>query len=430
MNASAAAIAADLGDILKIAFSKGLSIGGTTLGENPLINYSGQGNHPNMPEIEPRPAYALTVRIRACLAPGTARFELQKIKFRNIKLFFDGFDCAQAETQTRLEIKKSQFELYRPVYVTPCVPPSIPAEGCSIDTSKCESYMSNSILALRAMNRTVIDRSGFYRLARAPLEGKPDHIGNVLVLAGVSKLTIKNSHIYGRITTGINLVPTADSSGKILTPTQNTIESTSIQRTQDAWGEGEDHAIYAWGFDGLKVTGNQISGFSPCASGYAKFRNARNLLIEKNQFYGSGVALYTYKISSNPSWEIFENITVRKNTVTLAVGENGQHIACGTSPVPVVRQCMSDRNLPLEQTDNSIYYWSNLPSGKTPEKSLSLSENRFQGGLRIMSVTDQSQWSLLNNTPMNGGSIQCPMKPTDRLPDLSSRISPPPAPCN
>ncbi|MER6579681.1 glycosyl hydrolase family 28-related protein [Nonomuraea sp. NPDC001023] len=110
-----------------------------------------------------------------------------------------------------------------------------------------------------------------------------------------------------------------------------------------------DHGVYAWGFDGLKITGNWLRGWPQDARGGLKVRNGAGATIAGNLLYGTALLLYTYDVTNAP--KVFQDVVVCGNvydirTVTPAADHSG------------------------------IMYWRNFP-GTGAEQAIAVFGNRF-----------------------------------------------------
>jgi len=133
------------------------------------------------------------------------------------------------------------------------------------------------------------------------------------------------------------------------------IANNSIHRIESWVNSAEtDHGIYFHSFDGLTITGNDISGWPANSSGGSvKARNAKNLTINNNTFTTSGILLYTYDHATHP---YLENVIVEDNTIDVAN--------------------------PADDLYHGIGYWRNTTNGS--EYSIRIANNQLpNGSIRI-----------------------------------------------
>ncbi|SEH02635.1 Pectate lyase superfamily protein [Nonomuraea solani] len=110
-----------------------------------------------------------------------------------------------------------------------------------------------------------------------------------------------------------------------------------------------DHAVYAWGFSGLRVTGNWTRGWPQDARGGLKVRNGTGATIAGNLLNGTAVLLYTYDVTNAP--KVFQDVVVCGNVYDIR----------GHTPA----------------ADHSgIMYWRNFP-GTGAELAIAVFGNRF-----------------------------------------------------
>lgn len=431
VNQKAADVAAYLGTTLTSAFQKGLTLSASVSGVESAVIYSGVGNHVSMPTTLPRPSYSLIVSVNACLSAGSTQFQIDGLKFRNIHFRFSGASCTGANLRTKATIKNSRFELYRPVFIRPCVVDYSNSPDCNLNISGCESYTLNAIISFRLMSELTLSSSIFYRLPVEPVGGAADTLGNGILFVGVNQAVLEKSYVIGRLVTALNVTPTTTSAGAFVPSSAVRIENNVMTReTQDGLSRrkpgpplGEDHGLYAHGFDDLLIKNNQVSGWSQCATGYSfKLRNGKNLKVLDNTLYNSGIATYTYQYPADKSFEAFDHVQISNNRIVLNT-RGTQQLACGAAAVEPIRQCMIERDEQFERSPNSIFYWSTI-AGVKAEHDVLIEKNRFQGDLRVFTVTDKNQWRLLQNRPEPGGVIQCPQFAGQVLPDLSGKIVP------
>lgn len=82
----------------------------------------------------------------------------------------------------------------------------------------------------------------------------------------------------------------------------------------------EDHGLYAWGVDGLVVTGNYADGWTATgAGGSMKLRNSARVVVAGNHLMRSGIMMYTH-------WDVspshFSRVRVAGNRIDL-LGNDG-----------------------------------------------------------------------------------------------------------
>ncbi|MEU8764325.1 glycosyl hydrolase family 28-related protein [Streptomyces sp. NPDC048659] len=110
-----------------------------------------------------------------------------------------------------------------------------------------------------------------------------------------------------------------------------------------------DHALYAWGFNGLRIEGNWLRGWPQDDRGGLKVRNGHDATITGNYLSSTALLLYTYDVTNAP--KEFKDVTVCRNTYDIR----------DETPSP---------------THSGIMYWRNF-SGTGPEDAIALFDNRF-----------------------------------------------------
>ncbi|NUT04003.1 MAG: hypothetical protein HOV76_11020 [Hamadaea sp.] len=146
-----------------------------------------------------------------------------------------------------------------------------------------------------------------------------------------------------------------------------------------------DHAMYAWGFSGLRITGNWMRGWPQNATGGLKVRNGTGATIAGNLLYGTALLLYTYDVTNAP--KVFQDVVVCGNvydirTVTPAADHSG------------------------------IMYWRNFP-GTGAERAIAVFGNRFldpragtEGRPDISQVAgDTAAFAASGNTYADGRAV-------------------------
>lgn len=146
-----------------------------------------------------------------------------------------------------------------------------------------------------------------------------------------------------------------------------------------------DHAVYAWGFTGLRITGNWMRGWPQDATGGLKVRNGTGATIAGNLLHGTAVLLYTYDVTNAP--KVFKDVVVCDNvydirTVTPAADHSG------------------------------IMYWRNF-GGTGAEQEIAIFGNRFldpkagtKGRPDVSQVAgDASAFTASGNTYADGRAV-------------------------
>ncbi|MEV0385048.1 glycosyl hydrolase family 28-related protein [Nonomuraea sp. NPDC050643] len=110
-----------------------------------------------------------------------------------------------------------------------------------------------------------------------------------------------------------------------------------------------DHAVYAWGFSGLRITGNWMRGWPQDATGGLKVRNGTGATIAANLLHDTAVLLYTYDVTNAP--KVFQDVVVCGNVYDIrAVTPAADH--------------------------SGVMYWRNFP-GTGAELAIAVFGNRF-----------------------------------------------------
>lgn len=146
-----------------------------------------------------------------------------------------------------------------------------------------------------------------------------------------------------------------------------------------------DHALYAWGFNGLTVRGNWARGWPQTAAGGLKVRNGTTATIAGNYLDGTALLLYTYAATNVP--EVFQDVVVCGNVYDV------RHVTPGPG-------------------HNGVQYWRNF-TGTGIEQAIAVFDNRFvdpaagQPDRPDISQTagDRDAFAAHNNTYPDGSPV-------------------------
>lgn len=258
------------------------------------------------------------------------------------------FDSGKAESGTPPEDTH---------YIGPIKATSVTVSGCRF--RRTSAYPGKGVYGYLAVNLTVQN-----------------------CIFGASDSSGADAATYGHFKTAINLNNSSTSGGFV----SNTLITGNWVYRNIAMTSGtlEDHGFYMLGFNGLTVTNNTISGWTPSSTGGAmKIRQGINAKVDGNTLIRSGILLYVY--DNNPVLYL-QDVVITNNTIT-----------CYDDPVPA-------------DIYHGIGYWRSFAYGlHTPpyEYSIRIANNTLNRATisAAQADLDTTSWNATNpyNSNLPGG---------------------------
>ncbi len=230
--------------------------------------------------------------------------------------------------------------------------PEIPYAIRSVNISNCSFENGNARFGDSAP-QIHLNRVQDALVANVNFTRDASHVGKAVALSNTRRVRIMNSRIDGFYKSAIHMGGAARSSLAPTNPFPNylrnydiLISGNVIHRRAGTDAYPEDHGIYAWGMNTLKIEKNTISGWSPTsAGGSLKIRNGENILVQDNVLLDSGIYLLTYLEIADGTGVVKGNLPVYMRNATILRNK----VTMPTAP-----------NTPTGQLPAAIIYWKNV----------------------------------------------------------------------